>query len=893
MENVRQERPIDLAINGSLPNHHTILQMLAQREKDGPLAKIAAKKYQNVDHEFKATVIDFFDTVDQDQIDARAFFVDELLENPRLEHDHSKGNLSFRWLHLPANNMMWVEVLVARLFDNPAEAYRVLDSERWVGRQHRGGFGAHQNHHARFMRPLCRTFRGISESLFEGDTPRSDDISSKECLVLFMPYLHWDTVDQQEKREHIMNQPLREQQLREERHPENERPEQEPPEHIVPLPNKDQRLTAAYLLEAHPLHVRRTLDQYYYHSMLDTKRRDIDQVVSRYQKDQNLNPKVISMVDQLWLWVLPGAGDQVDTVITSFPSREHVSSTLGVEDPDPYDFTDVLRSIKMQLLAERSSVRTACDLAGIIASQCSKAYLDIGTMNERPGFSEIYEIAISDVMRKEADLFENFNILTKASDEEVALSSDLVDMLASDPIARDALPLASLVELCERYRNNPFHGPLTASNITNWFSLPATNQRAAAMHLITKIGRIQVLDISREISLLREVKDIQDELSIMSVLFDDQKKVLTTLESVIRSKAAPKSSLKALQRRKVHSERELGEVRNAFSAFDMRPVQITSTNQAQDNFLEKRKMVHFPIEEENEASSSTKRRSSPPPTPPELPNESPTQRVDGWVETGKATKDFSDSDRFLELNAGHQGTINIGSIITDNRASETFGEGDARKPTSPLAVVQVCIDEIGRMFQRARKANQALDFLVDLKQTQSNVLDSRSARIQAEESLKMTEQSVTMTREMVNLTGQTAETNAQIVTLTQETVKMNEENKKQGKTLMVFTIVTIIFLPLSFMAAFFAINIGAFHRDDKGFLGLGYVSEIMFPISAMITGALIYVAFRVERLEDIRIWMKKLIKRRKRVSGVVVGGVVGGATGGGGAVVGASGGSAV
>ena len=46
---------------------------------------------------------------------------------------------------------------------------------------------------------------------------------------------------------------------------------------------------------------------------------------------------------------------------------------------------------------------------------------------------------------------------------------------------------------------------------------------------------------------------------------------------------------------------------------------------------------------------------------------------------------------------------------------------------------------------------------MDLKQKQSDVLDARSARIQAEESLKMT-----------------------------------KENERQGKTLMIFTVVTII-----------------------------------------------------------------------------------------------------
>ena len=151
----------------------------------------------------------------------------------------------------------------------------------------------------------------------------------------------------------------------------------------------------SYCENPHPLHVRRTLDQYYYHAMDDTNQRDSDQVVSRYQKD-SLDPKVITMVDQLWLWVIAGDNGRPDTVLTCFPHRE--KSARDLADPDPYDFTDVMTNIKSHLLAGESSVKTAYDLAGIIASQCSRAYLDIGSMDKTPGFAEMYETAISNMV---------------------------------------------------------------------------------------------------------------------------------------------------------------------------------------------------------------------------------------------------------------------------------------------------------------------------------------------------------------------------------------------------------------------------------------------------------------------------------------------------------------
>jgi hypothetical protein len=41
---------------------------------------------------------------------------------------------------------------MARLFGNPTQAYRVLNAEHWVRRQHHG---ASDLPHTRFMRPLC------------------------------------------------------------------------------------------------------------------------------------------------------------------------------------------------------------------------------------------------------------------------------------------------------------------------------------------------------------------------------------------------------------------------------------------------------------------------------------------------------------------------------------------------------------------------------------------------------------------------------------------------------------------------------------------------------------------------------------------------------------------
>ena len=66
---------------------------------------------------------------------------------------------------------------------------------------------------------------------------------------------------------------------------------------------------------------------------------------------------------------------------------------------------------------------------------------------------------------------------------------------------------------------------------------------------------------------------------------------------------------------------------------------------------------------------------------------------------------------------------------------------------------------------------------------------------------------------------------------------------------MVFTIVTIVFLPMSFIAAVFAIPVRDFpHQDGAPSIPFSYVSKIMFGVGLAISIPLIAVAFAVDNL---------------------------------------------
>jgi hypothetical protein len=69
----------------------------------------------------------------------------------------------------------------------------------------------------------------------------------------------------------------------------------------------DGRLIEDHLFDESPLHMRRTLEQFYYWTAVDTTGRDREQVVSRGTRAQNEDPDAAArlvMVDQLWLWIL-------------------------------------------------------------------------------------------------------------------------------------------------------------------------------------------------------------------------------------------------------------------------------------------------------------------------------------------------------------------------------------------------------------------------------------------------------------------------------------------------------------------------------------------------------------------------------------------------------------
>ncbi|GAB1316850.1 Ankyrin repeat protein [Madurella fahalii] len=433
-----------------------------------------------------------------------------------------------RYFHLPANNMVWVEEVIARYYHEkrpePDDLFRKSKSQRpetktemllrpeyWQGQQN---FDADSEVHARHMRPFCSSIS-------------VDPVSSEPNpgnAVLFLPYLHWETDRGRAKCADIAKEVGKQtlssisevidqakHQLSHSETQDTVGPAWALHQSHLPAPdNVDKRnavgqvlRTAAALLEAMdlhteeqimmkylhahpPLHPRRTLDQAYYGALRSTCTRDRDQVVYRgttpqahdcigfgscpqCNEDIRKTPRII-MVDQLWLWILDSK-----TVVTSFPRR------WGRNKPDP---SAIHKSLRMRLKYVRhGEITTAYDLALIIVDEASRVFFDRTKTNQtQPNLVELFNAAIRDLTYKQTAAFDQFLIYTH---------------LAS----RD-------------YKRQRFVSSDNASN--------------------------QLLNINPEGELLKEVKDIMDELNIMLRIMEQQQAVMESfVNNCIRQAMAP------------------------------------------------------------------------------------------------------------------------------------------------------------------------------------------------------------------------------------------------------------------------------------------------------------------------------------------------------------------
>ncbi|TGJ83650.1 hypothetical protein E0Z10_g5092 [Xylaria hypoxylon] len=563
--------------------HHTgIVQLLSPARTANRLTAIEERACKA----FEATVVDF-GQFEKKQLVSKPSVYDLLygwndeLNKPRVstltKNLHYKPD--FRWIHLPANNIAWVETLLAKSFieagHRDIESFKAL--EKCFDQEHRGPFA-----HAHFMRPFCHRIpsprrdvpdkkeekplttlsedpselstkpsqdgdasisrnssdvhdniatkpetkkKGKGEQIAErhpkkskrakgppGNPPqRQDSVASAGSgkpstslpwdtprhaashgkIVLFMPFLHYETDEKRRK----MSDAIRCVHERKQR---------------IDPPSRDSLLFEAYLNSTPPLHPRRTLDQFFYHG-IDTSARDTDQVVYRFCKRYGIDEKVF-MVDQLWLWVIGK-----DLVITSFPQRW---------DQPKNDPLNVLDGIIEETNAKtRPPIESVYDLAMLITSRCSGMFDRNRLDDQNYQFLDMFEASIGVVTDRESRLFSRFN---RAS--------------------------AQSAQWLQRHRRR------------------RTNQSFLNMgyeHADKDIADQfpdALLDIGVETSLLAEIKDIRDELNIIMGILDAQLQTVVYLEGFVTEEVRGEGSRRTTDAVVSEVRRRAGEQKRSLDA---------------------------------------------------------------------------------------------------------------------------------------------------------------------------------------------------------------------------------------------------------------------------------------------------------------------------------------
>ncbi|KAJ0423010.1 hypothetical protein BJY00DRAFT_310609 [Aspergillus carlsbadensis] len=363
--------------------------------------------------------------------------------NENDDGDDDAHQLAFRWIHFPVNNPAWIEATLIKLFlearGQNAESFTGLVSS--LNHYHQG-----QYPHSRFHQPACQ--------------------AHGENIWVSMPYLHYETVSNfQEMQDAIYGAAK------------SAAPDAQPKD----LPS-DNTLIKAYMFPAgEGVHPRRTLDQFFYPNF-DTRLRDRDQVVYRYQKTTGIgsdDPKLY-MVDQLWVLII---GSKL--VITSFPEQRNREPCLRELLP-PEDQLNILDVISH--IISGVGVRDIPEFVTQLTGRCCGIFDRHVPSNEAYRFLSMFEASIGIAAGREAELS------------------------------------------AELWR--------ASSQASSWLKNNSQRSREQNPEFLDKF-----LDFGPETRLLAEAKDIRDELNMLSAVLDAQKLVLAQLGPRLLEVCGPPTSM--------------------------------------------------------------------------------------------------------------------------------------------------------------------------------------------------------------------------------------------------------------------------------------------------------------------------------------------------------------
>lgn len=230
-----------------------------------------------------------------------------------------------RWIHLPANNMAWVEDLMTSLHKEQTGQNAVISDEAQeitkfdgVLREDLWKKAFHGRNsksiHSRFMMPLATRYSSTNP-----DGPDSDDSESAwhnaNVVAMYMPYLHWESYNSwKERQQRIVR--LKDLEIKGKTCNCLDKTSDHSSDSF-----RNEALLHRYLHHDSPLHDRRTLDQSYFYNLRNVAHHDEDQVIGLHtwnRADRQNTMRKMMMTDQLWMWVVDGK-----TIVTAFPQTSY------------------------------------------------------------------------------------------------------------------------------------------------------------------------------------------------------------------------------------------------------------------------------------------------------------------------------------------------------------------------------------------------------------------------------------------------------------------------------------------------------------------------------------------------------------------------------------------
>ncbi|ORY17310.1 cora-like Mg2+ transporter protein-domain-containing protein [Clohesyomyces aquaticus] len=387
----------------------------------------------------------------------------------------------------------------------PGLGSAVLDKHYWNRKQVNSRHGLP---HGRYMQPFCQLFLPHSRSdsglnmratMVHVDAMASPIDSPQLCV--YFPYLHWDTFAGLQKRNELVLQRLKDPRL----YPMNS--------DVEKGPSMENKLIWQYLLDSSnlPLHIRRSLDQFGNPHLQNISVRDRDQVMYKCTKPESplisTNPRddnahcfsipsnfraksdaeaKVLMVDQLWAWVIDSK-----TVTTFFAPKEEFPPPKG---PAPESSNE----------SEHSSLLTA------------KTFLGQADLR-----NEIYDDVNGD-QRFASQCRDPFDFVALAIWHAVIVFLER----STDP----DLKLFTLFQewICElaEEQGASFKVFQQIQGETTRIFKESKNRDAADPEFRNIVEK---LDPSSDLNALIQLKDVQDELGMITRLFSRQAEVIDNL----------------------------------------------------------------------------------------------------------------------------------------------------------------------------------------------------------------------------------------------------------------------------------------------------------------------------------------------------------------------------